>query len=238
LQNPEFAGNTPFASINAMIQTALGGLNPARALCESAHEELGLRMIEWCKQENKPLLAYRYQKTAKEGEDIGSFVNVGPEQLDPDSLLVTCRLFAEAPTDFQQRLQAAVTMNQALKVPRSHVLESLGKENPELLYEQWAQEQYDDSTIALDIQMEQAKAQMQLQMAAQQAQMQMQGAGAAPQEVATSVGEAQTGMNPNQGAMGPMEGNVTGEPNPAAGNPGVGLREMVSGQDVTGAQIA
>jgi hypothetical protein len=234
LQNPEFAGNTPFASINAMIQTALGGLNPAKTLCESAHEELALRMVEWHKFAEKPMLAYRNQKIATEGEDAGSSVIVPVDQLNPDSLIVSCKLFAEAPTDFAQRLNAAILMNEKLKVPRSDVLESLGKENAKLLYEQWVQEQYDDSTVGLDIQMEGAKAQMALQMQAQQAMQGQQppevpeggGYPSNTQGVDTGVPAGQ-GFNPNAGGM-----------SPATGNPGTSLREQVSGTDNTGAQVA
>lgn len=257
LQNPEFAGNTPFASINAMIQTALGGLNPAKALCQSAHEEIALRMIEWCNKEEKPLLAYRFNKSAKEGMDIGSAIVLTPEMLNPDYLMISCKLFAEAPTDFAQRLQAAISMNQYLKVPRSDVLEGLGKDNVDSLYDQWVQEQQDDTTVQLDIEAQKAKLQLQvqaetmkMQMAAQQAQMQQQqeaqqGA-AAPTEGGgypsnaqgmggTGVPEGQ-GINPNPG-MNQQPGANPGA-SPMAGNPGVGLREQISGQDVTGMPIA
>jgi hypothetical protein len=248
LQNPEFAGNTPFASINAMIQTALGGLNPAKVLCESIHREIGLRMVEWCKFAEKPLLAYKPSGSKKSGENnSGDYVGVDPELLDPDSLLITCKLSAEAPTDFNQRLNAGILMNEKLKVPRSDVLEGLGKSNVDSLYEQYVQEQYDDQVIAMDMQAEQAKQQAEIQMQMQQVQMQMQqqmgqqvppqggqpqgqpkggGYPSNSQGVDTGVPQGQ-GYNPNAGGM-----------SPATGNPGTSLREQVSGQDVTGAGTA
>jgi sarcosine oxidase delta subunit len=237
LQNPEFAGNTPFASINAMIQTALGGLNPAKTLCESAHEELALKMIEWCKFMGKPLLAYRTKKTMKEGMDNGSFVNVGPEELDPDSLIISCKLFAEAPTDFNQRVDVGLKLNQYLKIPRSEILGRLGYENVDSLYDQYIQEQYDDSAVALDIQTTQAQAQMQLQMAAQQAQMQAQQQTQGQQMPQESGGVPGEGLNLNTGLPQGANSNL-GASNPATGNPGVGLREQISGQDITGNAIA
>lgn len=242
LQNPEFAGNTPFASINAMIQTALGGLNPAKVLCEGAHEELALRMVEWAKFADKPLLAYR-ETNGVTGKEKGSAVIVTTDLLEPESIQIRCRLFAEAPTDFNQRLNAGILMNEKLKVPRSDILEGLGKENVDGLYMQYLQEQYNDITVMTDMQLTQQQAQMELQMQAQQAQMAMQqqvqaqqqqpglpemGEGGYPsdtQGVETGVPTGQ-GYNPNAGG-----GNV------AAGNPGVSLREAVSGQDVTGAGI-
>jgi hypothetical protein len=260
LQNPEFAGNTPFASINAMIQTALGGLNPAKALCESVHEELAMRMIEWFKKEERPLSAVRGGKSTKEGKEPGAKVEITEDMLDPESILITCRLFAEAPTDFEQRLRSAVTLNKELRVPRSDVLETLGKENVDDMFDRWAQEQQDDMTINLDMSSQQAKLQlmiqaetMKMQMQAQQAQAQQQQKMQMQQQQQVQAQQLQmqkvqalqqqgggqySGMqNPNSGVMQPGAGQVTGEANMAAGNPGSNLREQVTGEDVTGASI-
>lgn len=228
LQNPEFAGNTPFASINAMIQTALGGLNPAKTLAEMAIAEVGLRMVEWCKHADKPLVSYRRDKSSKQGEDRGKYIAVPPDELNPDSLIISVRLFAEAPTDYTQRLNNAILENQNLKVPRSDALAKLGRENADSLYDQWVQEQLDDNEVMTFIKMSQAQAQMQLQAAAQKQQEQPPQDGGYPsntQGLETGLSEGQ-GFNPNRG------GN-----SPAVGNPGVSTREMVSGQDTTGNEI-
>jgi hypothetical protein len=261
LQNPEFAGNTPFASINAMIQTALGGLNPAKTLCQNAHEELAMRMVEWCFFAKKPMIAYRKKKIATEGNEPGSIVELTPDMLDPDGLMISCRLFADAPTDFAQRLQAAVTMNKELQVPREEVLEELGKTDTAASYDVWAQEQEDN--VALQIDIEKQKAALTLQVEAERAKIQVaaQAAAAAaaaqqnpPPESLPQANEnvegvpeemmpgnptqQEQGLNPNRGAMNQPPGSVSGTPSPAAGNPGVGLREQVSGTDVTGRPVA
>jgi hypothetical protein len=118
-------------------------------------------------------------------------------------------------------------MNQQLNVPKAVVLEDLGKENPEVLFDQWAQEKFDETTIATELQTMQAKAQMQLQMAAQQAMQQQQqpqqgGYPSNTQGLETGVPEGQ-GMNPNAGNMNMPPGANIGQPNQAAGNPGVSL---------------
>ena len=234
LQNPEFAGNTPFASINAMIQTALGGLNPAKVLCEGAHAELGTRMIEWAKFTERPLTGYRSKKMGDK-KDIGAFVNVPSEQLDPESMIVSCRLFAEAPTDFMQRLNAGILMSKELNYPKSLVLEDLGKENPDVLFKQRVQEQYDEATIGIDIQTMQADAQIATQMKAAQAMQPPQGQpqqGQPPQGYPSNTQGLETGVPEGQG-MNPNVGGMS----PATGNPGASLREQMSGQDVTGAGI-
>lgn len=245
LQNPEFAGNTPFASINAMIQTALGGLNPAKVLCQSVHEEIGLKMVEWCKHSNKPLLAYRKsRKVAQEGEELGSMVSVPPDQLDPESLMITCRIFSEAPTDFAQRLNAAILQNQQLKVPRAILLEEMGRENVDALQDEWYQEQYNDSTVMTDIQMTQQAASAQLQMQMEQAQIEMraaalqaQGGGFPSNTQGTGAGVPQgQGMNPNTGPT--NQPGINTRPLETTGNSGVSTREQVTGLDVTGAPIA
>lgn len=229
LQNPEFSGDTPFASINAMIQTALGGLNPAQRLCEGAHEELALRMAEWCVFAKKPLLAYRNQKSIQEETDLGSMIEIPYDQLDPESFLIKCKLFAEAPTDFNQRLNAGILMNEKLSYPISAVLEDLGKENVDSLFDQWVQEQMDKSTVATDIQATQMAA-LQPQQPPQQSPQQPQGGGYPGNSQGTPLmqggGQEGQGYNANGGGM-----------NPSTGNPGVNLREQISGQDVTGAPI-
>jgi hypothetical protein len=236
LQNPEFAGNTPFASINAMIQTALGGLNTSKVLCENAHAELGLRMVEWCKFANKPLVAYQRGKSAKEGKDLGSYISVMPEEMNPETLMITCHLFAEAPTDFTQRLNNGIMMNRELKVPRSEVLADLGKENVDSLYDQWVQEQFDDSEVMTTIQLGQQKAAMELKMAIQGAAStggMPQTAQAMPQGYPSNTqGTGGTGMPEGQG-YNPNVGGLS----PATGNPGVSLREQISGVDRTGRGI-
>ena len=168
-------------------------------------------------------------------------VSVPPDQLDPESLMITCRIFSEAPTDFAQRLNAAILQNQQLNVPKAILLEELGRENVDALFDEWAQEQYDVSAIQTDIQMTQAQAQMQLQMQAQQAQMemqaQMQGGGFPNNAQGTGAGVPQgMGMNPNVGPE--NQPGVNTRALETTGNSGVSTREMVSGQDVTGQAVA
>jgi hypothetical protein len=245
LQNPEFAGNTPFASINAMIQTALGGLNPSKTLCEGALQEVGLKMLEWLQFDKKPLLAYRNNNIVTEGKGAGSFINIPFDEIDPESIQITCNLTASAPTDFNQRVQAAVQQNQQLHIPLAVLNAELGRENPESLFEQWAQEQYDLSTIQQDIQLTGAQQQQQLQIEGQQAAQQMQQEQQQNQAVgnqtmdSTGMNQPGSGMDSNVGAgVQNVPGQVTNPPGAAAGNPGAGSRELASGQDRTGAAIA
>lgn len=249
LQNPEFAGNTPFASINAMIQTALGGLNPAKTLCERVHEELALRMMEWSVLTNNPMEAVRNQTSTDENMGMGSNVTVMPDQMNPDAMVISCKLFAEAPTDFQQRLQAAVVMNQQLHIPLTKVVADLGMENVDSLMDEWAQEQENNAALQLDLAQQKAQLDLQVQqqtMAMQAALQQQQQAAQQPPASGGAPGQggggmnAQdlglppgTGMNPNPGQV-PQPGSNAGN-SPTAGLPGVSSREMISGQDVTGA---
>jgi hypothetical protein len=233
LQNPEFAGNTPFASINAMIQTALGGLNPSKTLCEGALVELAIKMLEWYQFDKKSMTAYKKNKVVTEGAGAGSFISIPFDEIDPESIQITCNLTASAPTDFNQRVQAAVLQNQQLKIPLAVLNAELGRENPDALMEQWAQEQYDVSTIQQDIQLTGSQQQMQLQMQAQQAQQQMQ-------QQAQQQGQQNqpgSGMDMNAGPQN-VPGQSTDQMGSAATEPGAGSREQATGQDRTGAAIA
>jgi sarcosine oxidase delta subunit len=248
LQNPEFAGNTPFASINAMIQTALGGLNPAKRLCEAAHEELALRMLQWYNFDQKPMTAYKKEKNLDTKKPIGTMINLNYDELNPESVIISCKLFAEAPTDFAQRVDIAMKLNQYLKVPRSDALEGLGKENIDALYDQWVQEQEDDTAVTIDLQTQQAKAQAAIQLQVQQAQMGMQMA--AQQQMQPQTQPQPGGGNAQESGAGPGQGlnlntglpqganSNLGTTNPSTGNPGVNTREMVTGQSKTGEAVA
>lgn len=257
LQNPEFAGNTPFASINAMIQTALGGLNPAKRLCQGAHEEMAMKMIEWYAFAKLPMKAYSDKKSSliEGGMNLGDNIVVPVDQLNPDTIIVDCQLFAETPTDFVQRLNSAISLNQNLKVPRSKVLAELGYEDVEALYQEYLQETYDDQEVALDIQTSQSDMQIQQQQKAMEMQMKLQEAAQQnaqnaqnggppmisnspmrpPVQLPTNMPQGQ-GYNTNAGVKGPQPGQNTKPLGGSAGNPGVSLREQISGQDYTGAQ--
>jgi hypothetical protein len=236
LQNPEFAGNTPFASMNAMMESAIGTLNTAKVLAEGATAEIAVKMLEWTKFTDEPLLAYRKSaKSSEKGE--GDQVVVMPSDYNPEYLIINSTLSTEVPTDFMQRLNAAVLMSEKFPYPTSAALEDLGKENADVLFEQWTQEQYDKAMVMTDIQNMQMASQMQLQQQAMAAQQQQQG-GYPSNSQGTPVMDGMEGQGYNPG------GAPTGSPgvNPgggfATGNPGAGLREGQTGTDVTGRPIA
>jgi hypothetical protein len=228
LQNPEFAGNTPFASINAIIQTAIGSLNTSKILCEMAGEELGIRMFEWASSQNDTLYAYRSADV--KGEDMvfetGSEVAITPKDYSLDDLLLTCTFTTETPTDFNQRLNAEILMVQQLDYPKTNALEDLGKMDSELLIERRVQEKYDEMTINLDLQRQMADLQletqakqMQLQMAAQQAAASQQQA-APGQQTIPQQGNQMEPSGAQQAAMAAQQmGQGGGYPSNAQGTP-------------------
>jgi hypothetical protein len=200
LQNPEFAGNTPFASINAIMQTAIGSMNSAKVLCEVATQELGLRMMEWAYDQKDTLYAYRTKSSKANGKEIeiGSEISLIPDDYHPDHLLIKCEYSTKTPTDYAQQLNSAVLAVTQLDYPKAQALEDLGNTNAEILMERRYQERYDETTIAADLQTIQGEAQLAIQAKQMQMQMEMQQTQQANQmQQQSQMGQQQGQPQPN-----------------------------------------
>lgn len=241
----DIAGNVQFSTVQAQIQLQLTALQPYKRTDEKALCHLALIMFKWIKYTGKSEIAYRTQKRVrKEGQVNGQQVLVGPDDFDPDEMIISCELLSNSPTDKQQMVNMYATLKQAgAQVSWGELLERLGMGNPEMLKQGWLDEQLEGAVLQdfvekmqMQRQLQMQSQQMQMQHAMQQAQMQQQMAMQQGQQQGQPSPEEQQMMAQQGGANPPQQDAVQAggqENNPAAGgepammaNPGL-TRENV-----------
>ena len=225
LQNLDIPDEAAYASINAVMQSAIAALDVYKDIAEYIHADIGILMLK--------TLHYRKDAAVFFGVDESNRqMLVNWNMFDPKHLYVEAELTAKAPTDYMQRLNAGVAMKQNLSYPEAEVYRWLGESDPEGLAKKAQQEKVRDFVLNLQMQkmqfaqqMEMEKAKMALQMEAQAAAQQQASAqqqAAARQQMAAQQQGQQSG-DP-RAAMARMmasrqqsaaRGGAMGRPNPA-----------------------
>lgn len=217
------AKNTPFATLNAMIQVAMSRLDINRRDGAFSCADDALLMLRWVQKTREPLMVYRHHaKTMAAGGlsmhmPAGQQIVINADDFDADFCEVDVDIKPRTPTDEQQQIMSAIQLHDKLRVPYEVVLERLGYENLPLMKNQWDQEQMDTA---------QQQAAIQALMIKQQPQAEMPQAGGGLSESAFGALGGTEGMSPAMGGS-----------NPAPFAPGL-TREAVSGQTQGGAPIA
>ena len=212
-----------------------------------AWEQAAILMFEWVKQTGDTVSGYR-EKVTGDGQFKGQEITVSPEDFNTEDIYITCELIPNTPTDKMQLVNMYSSLKQAgAQIAWGELLERLGMGTPEVLKQDWMQEQME--SVALSNFVEELKAQVQLKIQAAQTQMQMglqmqqQQAQMAQQQQQAQMQQAQAmqeqAMSPEQsGAMGNSptgdavmpEGQMN---NPAAG----GMPPMQSAAGMTRNQV-
>jgi len=237
--------STPFATLNAQIQIALGRLDINRRDGALSSADDALLMLRWVEKTKVPLKSLRSKnsRVSQGGYGMemmqGAPVFITANDFDADECEIMVDIKPKTPTDFQQQVLTAIQLHDKLQIPYSHILETLGFENVDLLHNQYEDEQFSQAELQAAIQ----NIALQEQMKAQQ-EMQNQQSAVGGQPSA----EAMTRMpNPgggiSQSAMGALNGLGPGI-NPAMGGsspsqfaPGANLREAVSGMAGNGTPV-
>lgn len=216
LQNMNIAGNVQFATVNAMIQVSKSVLDPYIRNFEKAAVELAKLAFKWIDYTGDSVVARR-TKTENEGKQRGAKIIVKKGTFDPKTMVVTCELMGNTPTDEMQKVNMYMQLRQAnMPIPASEYVERLGMGAPEVLKQKWLNEKIEEAALNIFVQNQTAMAQlkideikMQMQSAMEQQQMQQQA-------------EAQNAMAgqvpPQQGVDQPMTQGMEGM-NPAEGGP-------------------
>ena len=240
LQNPDFPAGTAFATINALLNTALNGLHPWRELAEKAFADMFELMLLWVDYSGLPISAWGTTK-----DTMGKQYTIEPKDFDPYHIYIAASLEADVATSKIEELNAAVMMHERLGWPKADLYEKLGEQDPQQLRRDRYFEDMMDNEVGIRLERRNAMEQMKMeqmmqeqamiaQQAAQQAQMMAQtGGGGLPQQQPMGG----PGM---EAAFGAMQGEgfnpaMQGTP-PAIGFP-PGTREEVTGVDVTGAPL-
>lgn len=180
LQNLDFPSGTAFATVNAVIKSATAALDPYKELGQQAIAGIFENMLRWTAHTKDSLIGYGYKDS-----NMGNQYVLKPEYIDPANIYIDVKLSAHVPTDYLQRIEAAIAMKNQLNFPKEDAYKELDVTNPDQLIDKWRQERLDDHEFELrmrDIQFDhdlrnqkkQMALQMQAQQAAQQAQMRQQ----------------------------------------------------------------
>jgi len=207
------AANTPYSTINAMMQAALSSLVEIRILCEKSIADGMYQELHWVTKTGKPITGRRLKRTGLYDDmmNVGAYLSLGKDHFDAN-WNITVQLKPNSPTDRQERMTYAMNTSERWNLPRSWAMDEAGIEiDPEVALSQWGDEQMKIATITADVE----RVQLQPQFEMQQALMQ---------------------PPPQEGP--PPEGveNPAGLPE-AQFNPG-GTREAVTGRTVAGGETA
>jgi hypothetical protein len=125
LQNLNFPAGTAFATINAVLQTAIASLQPYKTLAERVIAKAFKIMLKWIDYANGEILAYGTGKG-----DSGKQYSITKSDFSVRALYIEVFLNASAPTDFLQRINAATLLWQ-LGMPKARIFEDLNISDPE-----------------------------------------------------------------------------------------------------------
>lgn len=251
-----FAGaNTPFSSINAVLQAAMAQLGLAKMTAEQALTEGFHQIFRWIDHSKEPLMAYRSATKNRDRADMqaGAQIAIMPGEapetvdnenaiyFDPDELYITVTLKANTITDEQGRITNEINKVERLGSSKQSAYEALGGLNfeqeqeqraAELLFDAEIQMQIQKKQVDLELYKEQKSLEMQMmmqqqQMAQQQQQMMQQDPNMATQDMRQAGAFAGAeGFDMRGGGMPPQ-----------ASAPGVG-REQITGTDAQGTALA
>lgn len=214
LQNLNFPAGTAYATINAVLQTAIASLQPYKVLAEQALVDVFETMLLWLDETGGEIAA---RETGKRNNDYGSQYQVTKADFSPNAIYLDVELNASAPTDFMQRINAGTLMYQ-LGYPKSRVFEDLNVPDPEQVAAERVQEDLVNNEVSIQMQQRQAEAQMQIQLLQQQIAMMQQQAQQAqiPQMQGQNMQNMRTTQPPSPGFSNVQgqgfDPNLQGEP--------------------------
>jgi hypothetical protein len=176
LADLNFPAGTAYATINAVLQTAIASLQPYKMLAEMALADMFEIMLWWVDFTGVPIQSFGLSKG-----DEGTHYDITKEDFSVESLYLTVELNASAPTDRTERINAGVMLYKNLPVAAEEVLSDIGYADPLKVMRDRSMEEMVNNETSLQIQQRQQEAQLQMQaqalpiqMQMQQAQMQMQ----------------------------------------------------------------
>ena len=234
----EFSGNIPFATVNAILQSAIASLSMPRRLAETAIEDGFYLGLNWVKHDKGKMSGFRtHSKTMGERTfEKGAQVRIESEKLAPENVYIRVELRADTATDMMERTNRGISWHRDLNVPLKTVYEEVGIDNFDVQTAEFAQEQLDNLALQNVLYKMSAKAQeemkalvtQQVQQEMAQAMQQQQGQFGGGQQQSNPAFENMQGQgfNPEQGGNSPYQG----APNQT--------RETITGETMTGEETA
>jgi hypothetical protein len=233
----EFSGNMPWATVNAIIQTAVASLAVPRRIAETSIEDGFYLNLNWAKFAGNPMKGYRTstRKTGVRQKEKGAVVRVMPKEIQASNIIINVELRADTPTDKAERTNRAVNWHNNLNVGLKTCYEEIGIPNFDVQQSEFMQEQMTNSALQNTLYKMSAQAQEELKaqitqqvqqevmQQMQQAQQGQQGGGMENTNFATTQGQ---GFNPAEGGQSPYQSAPSQ------------TREEITGQDYAGQEMA
>lgn len=146
LQNLDLPPGAAYATVNAVMQSAINALDPYKQLSERAIASIYVQMLQWSSYNKRPLQGQ--YTVSRYNKNFGKRISIDYKLFDPENLNVTCELTATVPTDMMQRVNAGVMMYRDLRYPLQRVYEDLGVNDPEAAERMWVVEKLFETYFA------------------------------------------------------------------------------------------
>jgi len=127
LSNPSFAAEAVYATLNAVLQTAISSLQPYKELSERSIGSLFEQMLLWVDYTDDKLFG---TETKAKADNYGVHYAIRKEDFDPDNIYIDVEINASSPTDKMMKINAGAMMYQ-LGFDKETIFEELGVEDPE-----------------------------------------------------------------------------------------------------------
>jgi len=155
LQNLNFPAGTAYATINAVLQTAIASLQPYKVLAEMALADIFRTMLFWIDEVDGEIVSYGTGKG-----DRGSQYKITKADFSTSAIYIDVELNASAPTDFLQRINAGTLLYQ-LGMPKARIFEDLNVLDPDQAMKERVFEDMQAEELALQSQQRQLELQQQ-----------------------------------------------------------------------------
>ena len=178
LQMNSMPSGMAFATYNALMQSAMGSINPHKQTAEMAIADVFSLMADWIRYSGQSLVGYDDRK----GNMVNNMITWGSQEvITPDmlpeksDLNIDVKLTEYIPSDEMGKINAMVMMVKNLNYPIKRALETIDVADPKIALEEWGLEQMDQATIleqVKDLQFDADMMRQQKQMEQQQMQQQ------------------------------------------------------------------
>lgn len=203
LQMNQMPSGMAFATYNALMQSAMGSINPHKKTSELAISDVFCLMTEWLRYSGSNLIAYddrqdnRRNNRSTWGEQTVITADMLPDRQD---LNIEVKLTEYIPSDEMGKINAMVMMVKNLNYPLRRALEAIDVADPKMAIEEWGAEQMNQASILEEVKDLQFDAEMMRQQKQLEMQQRMQAKAAQntppPQGIPNQVDGDQTMISP------------------------------------------
>jgi hypothetical protein len=210
LQMNSMPSGMAFATYNALMQSAMGTINPHKKTAELAIADIFSLMADWLRYSGSSLIGYddRQRNMENNAPTWGAQEIVTVDMLpEREDLNIEVKLTEYIPSDEMGKINAMVMMVKNMNYPLQRALEAVDVADPKVALEEWASEQMTQATVMeqvkdLQFDAEMFRQQKQLEMQQKQQEQQMQ-----QQQMQEQQAQEQQAQEQPQGAPQDVQGD-------------------------------